>query len=307
LLGCEVLGGGENFDYLVSTNGTGPDACTRWMGPLSAADATDKFQNFSGPEYMYTPAPRGRLIADEVCAEPFTTDFFGRVGFPRLLLAMYKSLLFPILLTLTFKILASLCLRGPCMKQVRQRNEKLQRAAAKRKGEVRRLHDKGNEFVVKRLVKKEGGSAEEALNKLKEMAIIPQNKTDKQKQITSGLFNKLKTASQSTKSRQSQSCTTTITTTTSSEVVHNEYSVDAHLDGPPAMLDHSSALSSTTCVGPPDRGAGLATAIRGGRALIAPAPSAEPADGVELSGVSAAPSSATPAGDTAPQAANPPE
>ena len=73
LLGCEVLGGGENFDYLVSTNGTGPDACTRWMGPLSAADATDKFQNFSGPEYMYTPAPRGRLIADEVCAEPFTT------------------------------------------------------------------------------------------------------------------------------------------------------------------------------------------------------------------------------------------
>ena len=112
---------------------------------------------------------------------------------------------------------------------------------------MRRLHDKGNEFVVKRLVKKEGGSAEEALNKLKEMAIIPQNKTDKQKQITSGLFNKLKTASQSTKSRQSQSCTTTITTTTSSEVVHNEYSVDAHLDGPPAMLDHSSALSSTTC------------------------------------------------------------
>ena len=62
----------------------------------------------------------------------------------------------PIFLLVVFKIICRLCLRMPWMARTRKRNAKLQRTAAKRKAEVRRMTEGGQEFAVKRAAKATG-------------------------------------------------------------------------------------------------------------------------------------------------------
>lgn len=57
---------------------------------------------------------------------------------------------------LIFKATSYLCLYMPWMKRTRKRNEKLQRTLAKRRAEVRRMTEGGQEFVVKRAAKAKG-------------------------------------------------------------------------------------------------------------------------------------------------------
>jgi len=197
LLPCETLGGGENWAYLLTNgSGPGPDACSRYMGPYSPADATDSFVNWTNEgtnstNYTWVPAPFGRYVASAECVEPFATDWMGQKGPFRLALLGYKALVFPIIMVLIFKAVGLLCLKSPWMADVRKRNDRLIRIAAKRKAEVRRMTEGGQEFAVKRAAKTEGTQAQDAITRLKALSA---QKEDQDKVGSTGatLLSKLK-------------------------------------------------------------------------------------------------------------------
>ena len=113
--------------------------------------------NWTGPEYEWI-GPLGRALPAVECGEPFKTAL-GKVGIFRVLLLVYHAVLPP----LFFLIGRSPPLPADALHGAHaQANQKLQRTAAKRKAEVRRMTEGGQEFAVKRAAKSTGQAGEKA-------------------------------------------------------------------------------------------------------------------------------------------------
>jgi len=206
LLGCETLGGGEDYSFLLTNeSGGGPDACSRWMGPYSPVDALDSALSFTNEgtnstNYTWQPAPLGRYVASPVCVQPFITDWLGLTGPFRFALLLYKALVFPIIFVIFLKILSFCCLMAPWMHKTRRRNERLQRIANKRKAEVRRMTEGGQAFAVKQVSKKLGEQSKEVISRLKALSDI-QQETTKQATAANALLAKLGKSGEDRQSR----------------------------------------------------------------------------------------------------------
>lgn len=152
LLPCEFYGGaerppGEN-DTQIGCNRFSPAhgeySIDLFYGPRQWANWSDPNQT-----KPWVPLELGRALPPTPCIKPFSTEL-GRSGLYRVILLFYHAMLPPIVLLVALKALCRLCLRMPWMARTRKRNEKLQRTAAKRKAEVRRMTEGGQEFAVKR-------------------------------------------------------------------------------------------------------------------------------------------------------------
>lgn len=166
---CEQL---LECEYQAGSN----SSCARYTGPYSIVDAYVSRQaakDASNANYTATDnytvwegLPSGRAVADVKCVDEFRSEM-GRSGPFRAGVIFFQDTLPPLLVVLFVKLLAFLILLHPCMKQTRLANERLLRTAAKRKAEVRRMTEGGQEFAVKRVAKVQGGSTQEAVKKLK--------------------------------------------------------------------------------------------------------------------------------------------
>jgi hypothetical protein len=81
------------------------------------------------------------------------------------MLAVQITLL-QVLIVLVTKLISKLMIRAPFLRDTRKRNQKLQGMAALRKAEIRRMGDKGQQFIVKQEAKKEGIDADDAIKML---------------------------------------------------------------------------------------------------------------------------------------------
>jgi len=188
LLPCETAGGGENYGYAPAVNLSDP--CNRYMGPYSPADATASNANFTAANgYVWKPAPHGRYVGAVDCIEPFISGWLGYRAPFRVGALIIRALLFPFVIVVFVKLLSALLLCMPFMKSIRKRNEKLQRTAARRKAEVRRMTEGGQQFAVKRQAQSEGASAVSAIEKLREVNLRAQAERDKE--AVTRLLNKL--------------------------------------------------------------------------------------------------------------------
>jgi hypothetical protein len=159
LLGCEAPGGAELFDAL-DPNST--KSCARFVPTSAGYSIIDYYtptstSNWTHPNFTWSALPLGRALPSTACIDGKTTPKGAKsTGLFRLGLLFYKETLIPIVILLLAKVLCRLCLLMPWMTRTRKRNEKLQRTAAKRKAEVRRMTEGGQEFVVKRTAKASG-------------------------------------------------------------------------------------------------------------------------------------------------------
>jgi len=158
MLPCETLGGSEHRTEVNQSWGTG---CHRWVPTHTGYNIVDYYvptpqNNWSHVNYTWQGLPFGRALpAAFECVRDFNTRW-GKVGLFRALLIFYRAV-FPTMLILALsKLLCMLLLRMPCLKATRQRNEKLMRTALKRKAEVRRMSEGGQEFAVKQAAKQTG-------------------------------------------------------------------------------------------------------------------------------------------------------
>ena len=90
----------------------------------------------------WAPLPGGRILPNATCVAPFETEL-GKAGIYRMVFVFYHAMLPPVLMLLVLKVISRLCLYMPWMASTRKRNLKLQRMAAKRKAEVRRMTEGG--------------------------------------------------------------------------------------------------------------------------------------------------------------------
>mgnify|MGYP003319265574 CR=1 FL=1 len=74
---------------------------------------------------------------------------FGQTGLFRALLLGANFVVLPFVALLVLRLLAMCLLRLPCLKETRQRNKRLQRTAATRKAEIRRMNARGAELIIK--------------------------------------------------------------------------------------------------------------------------------------------------------------
>ena len=81
-----------------------------------------------------------------------------------------QILLLQVIIILASKYTSTFLLLLPCLKETRKRNMKLQGMASLRKAEIRRMGEKGQNFVVKQEAKKVGGlKAEDAIAMLQKV------------------------------------------------------------------------------------------------------------------------------------------
>lgn len=180
LLGCETAGG-ANVEPGVNQTAEGV-ACSRFTPhpekPYSIIDyyAPLPASNWSNPNASdggvtpWEPSPLGRVLPDPVCVRTAQVQPIVTVGAFRMCFSFAQSLFGPLVFLLIAKIASYFCLYMPWMKKVRKRNEKLQRTLAKRRAEVRRMTEGGQEFVVKR-VSKATGRVEVAQTALTELTM----------------------------------------------------------------------------------------------------------------------------------------
>jgi len=174
LLGCETYGGAE-IDY---DNQTGCSRYTptglrdygdgrtvpvqEWYDSYSIVDyyVPSAENNWSAPNYTWYPLPWGRALPAAItCIPPFKTAWGKTAIFRGVLLAL-KAVVPSLIVFIIVKIACIIALYLPFMHTVRKRNEKLQRTAEKRKAEVRRMTEGGNEFAVKRAANKAGAQSD---------------------------------------------------------------------------------------------------------------------------------------------------
>jgi hypothetical protein len=170
LLPCEDLGGREKVNPDLNQTG-----CQRFVPTVKGYSAIDYYSgvrefNSSHPNHTWAPLELGRALPSPVCVSEFKTSV-GKVGVYRLLLLFYHGLLPPMIFLVVMKIVCRFCLMMPWMTQTRKRNEKLQRTARKRKAEVRRMTEGGQEFAVKRAARATGQSeaATEVMQKISDI------------------------------------------------------------------------------------------------------------------------------------------
>lgn len=158
LLPCEFAGGaerppGEN-DTTIGCNrfmpADGEYSITLYYYPLQS-------KNWSDPNNTWSAHPSGRALANHTCLtdNAYKADM-GRAGMYRVLLTFYHAMLPPFCAIIVLKVIGRICLQMPWMARTRKRNLKLQRMAAKRKAEVRRMNEAGQEFAVKRAARNTG-------------------------------------------------------------------------------------------------------------------------------------------------------
>lgn len=193
LLGCELLGGAE---VPPGENDT-TFGCARFM-PANGEYSIDLYYaptadaNWSNPNNTWYPLPYGRALPATSCVAPFITSL-GRTGLYRVALLYYYALLEPLVLLLFAKIVCNLCLRMPWMTRTRKRNEKLQRTAAKRKAEVRRMTEGGQEFAVKRAARATGqGDAAQGVIQQIQAVAVDDGLMVKKKEVGSNFLNRMK-------------------------------------------------------------------------------------------------------------------
>ena len=133
------------------TNGTIEDNCTQVLNsyPPPAPPPPGNATNVPTPGGNWSALPSGRALPPTPCLRDFKTAW-GKLGLFRLFSEYYRAVLPPIFSICLIKLLCVLALRLPFMNETRKRNERLQRTALKRKAEVRRMTEGGQEFAVKR-------------------------------------------------------------------------------------------------------------------------------------------------------------
>lgn len=198
MLECEELGGAEKSEE----NAT---ACVRFMpnkngeysildvyGPVDVSDeGAEAEAEVQLNQTEWAALPFGRAIANQTCTQsPYRTEM-GRTGWYRIGLSFYYSMLPPILILILAKVVGRLCLRMPWMARTRKRNAKLQRTAAKRKAEVRRMTEGGQEYAVKRAARITG-QADTAHDVLASIAKAVEKDAAKGKKDGSDFLNKMK-------------------------------------------------------------------------------------------------------------------
>lgn len=172
LLPCEGPGGGPPVGAGIDPNVT-ESSCPRFVPTDAGYSIVDYYtptsaSNWTHPNFTWSALPLGRELPSTQCVSDEAAPRGAlSTGFFRVCLLTYQGLLFPVVLLLLSKLVCRLCLMMPWMTRTRKRNEKLQRTAAKRKAEVRRMTDGGQEFVIKRKAKTTGqGSEAEGYAKL---------------------------------------------------------------------------------------------------------------------------------------------
>lgn len=189
LLDCELVGGAEKF----VPNATGP-TCTRFAPhPITGYSIIDYYSpseatNWSNTSLVppWAPLPLGRALPATKCVKDITYPL-PTSGFFRFFLLFYHSVVPPMVILALIKLVCRACLHMPWMTATRKRNEKLQRTAAKRKAEVRRMTEGGQEFVVKRAAKATGqGQAAEGV--IKEITMKTGDSTKEKKQEVGNKF-----------------------------------------------------------------------------------------------------------------------
>ena len=170
LLDCETLGGAEKPPEINATT----FGCPRFVPADNAYSILDYYtptaqRNWSN--LTWDPMVGGRALPSTPCIAPYRTEL-GRTGFYRVILLFWHALLPWVLVLFIAKIICRLCLRMPWMTRTRKRNEKLQRTAAKRKAEVRRMTEGGQEFAVKRAarVTGQGDAATATIERIRDSA-----------------------------------------------------------------------------------------------------------------------------------------
>lgn len=131
----------------------------------SAANDTDT--NATAEMFSSRPKEWNRPILPMSCTN--LGEYDGTAWFRTSLLAV-QILLLQVILVLGLKMVSKLLLLLPQLKETRKQAVKLQGIAKLRKAEVRRMGDKGQQFVVKQAAKKtDGVSAEDAMAMLKKI------------------------------------------------------------------------------------------------------------------------------------------
>ena len=92
---------------------------------------------------------------------------FGQTGLFRALLLGANFVVLPFVALLVLRLLAMCLLRLPCLKETRQRNKRLQRTAATRKAEIRRMNARGAELIIKQQARRTHVDASEAVQAFK--------------------------------------------------------------------------------------------------------------------------------------------
>ena len=118
----------------------------------------------------YAPPAGGRALPAASClgyAE------FGHTGLFRALLLGANYVVLPFVALLVLRLLAMCLLRLPCLKETRQRNKRLQRTAATRKAEIRRMNARGAELIIKQQARRTHVDASEAVQAFKLSAVRP--------------------------------------------------------------------------------------------------------------------------------------
>lgn len=165
---CELAGGAATPINESDPAVIGPPGCQRFVPhpakPYSIIDyyaplATSNWSNTnlsSGGVSPWKELPLGRAAQDHTCVRSRPQQKILTTGGFRMSFTFAQSLFWPLVLLLAAKMMSYICLYMPWMKRTRKRNEKLQRTLAKRRAEVRRMTEGGQEFVVKRAAKAKG-------------------------------------------------------------------------------------------------------------------------------------------------------
>ena len=190
-MACEHPGGSEREPEVNATT----IGCARYTpnnGQYSIMDYYTPVYDANTTNLTWSPLPFGRALPSTSCVSPYRTEM-GRTGLYRLVLTFYYAMLPPLAVLVVAKIICRLCLRMPWMAKTRKRNAKLQRTAAKRKAEVRRMTEGGQEFAVKRAARITG-QADTVNDVLASMAKSSETDESKEKKTQAGsaLLGKLK-------------------------------------------------------------------------------------------------------------------
>jgi len=170
LLTCETVGGGELLRPELNQS-WGP-GCHRYVPTHTGYNIVDYYVPRPGNNWSnltWSSLPFGRALPSIDCVVQFRTSW-GKLGVWRLLLIFYRAVFPPIFFLCILKAICLLLLRAPFMRETRLRNEKLQRTALKRKAEVRRMSEGGQEYAVKRAAKETGqmGASKEVMQQIQQ-------------------------------------------------------------------------------------------------------------------------------------------
>lgn len=133
--------------------------------PTPTPTPTPEAEEGTPAYYMSMRAPEWTRPVPHVRCTSFG-EYDSTSTFRTVLLAI-QLLMLQVLVIVGLKYMSKGCLRLPCLRETRKRNVKLQEMANLRKAEVRRMGEKGQNFIVKQAAKQTGlVTADEAVKML---------------------------------------------------------------------------------------------------------------------------------------------